>query len=981
MRSFRKLLFVTFFAICVTYNYASDFYLDNSISTQVEGMFRYGNVETSLNVGRLNFAAPIYNLCDPDFNLDISLSYNSDGFKPFKASGYVGYNWCLQAGGCITREVKGYADETFRLINPNGNTSSSNSYAEGMYHYLFMNSTPQNIIDVDKLPDIWHFNFLGYRGTFMVNNQGKVTIISGDYVDVDLTKTIDNSSVTPQNSGTQPYPPNDTSQITIRTKDGYTYIFGGKLSALEYTYALADGDNETAQFPPVISSWHLSQVIAPNGRTMTYYYRGYDDERWTAKNDKYLQVFNVYYSFFHFRNWHEEKQWANPNAAIIAGTPQFNNNVKYCYTKECVLDSICVSGNFPLRIQFINSLKSRKSIYGAFTKCHSNYMLDTIKVFSQDRLIQSAYLTYRRITNANQGFYWYFLEKTAISGKGEYTFAYDTDLYNIPALLPETNSGYYQLVDIYDYWKTYPKKGTLREVHFPTGGYQRYWYGSHDYGIERRWRENVQHNVIVALLTKDVGSVTSSGIRIERIETFDSNNSLIEKKEYSYRRPGVNSTSSGVYYNNLLVEKDENRNYWVVGSTANYSFLDSHIIYSYVDERVKDGNNVDLYRNTYSFDIGTDYYCNSIEQNKYSLFSGIITFNSNVQIKGKLLCQDYYNGPNLVKSILCTYNDARDSMTELIPMEVTTLGCTDTIVVSTSYGGSNSTRYLYIYPDVMTQEVTNDYMAGNNNPLTTTKKYFYDRQLRIIKETIEDSRDVAHFTKYTYPDDFIFSTWDVFFDPPAVYQLQKKHRINTPVEQVSGYMENGEEYITSGTANLYRNIWVIEDLSNNAAYLPIRPNRDSIPSHVLDSTLHSLKVVDYYPYLYKTLSLALTEPIPVSNYQWMSVNGKSVLYDPRYKLDCEYQFDIMDRITSIKPFGSFETKYTWNGIYPATKTIGNLTWTYTHIPHVGVNSITDPRGIVTFYDYDTAGRLIKEYQIVNNKEQILKAYLYHIKTE
>ena len=164
-------------------------------------------------------------------------------------------------------------------------------------------------------------------------------------------------------------------------------------------------------------------------------------------------------------------------------------------------------------------------------------------------------------------------------------------------------------------------------------------------------------------------------------------------------------------------------------------------------------------------------------------------------------------------------------------------------------------------------------------------------------------------------------------------------------------------------------------------YLPIRPNRDSIPSHVLDSTLHSLKVVDYYPYLYKTLSLALTEPIPVSNYQWMSVNGKSVLYDPRYKLDCEYQFDIMDRITSIKPFGSFETKYTWNGIYPATKTIGNLTWTYTHIPHVGVNSITDPRGIVTFYDYDTAGRLIKEYQIVNNKEQILKAYLYHIKTE
>ena len=194
-------------------------------------------------------------------------------------------------------------------------------------------------------------------------------------------------------------------------------------------------------------------------------------------------------------------------------------------------------------------------------------------------------------------------------------------------------------------------------------------------------------------------------------------------------------------------------------------------------------------------------------------------------------------------------------------------------------------------------------------------------------------------------------------------------------------MENGEEYITSGTANLYRNICVIEDLNNNAAHLPIRPDWDSIYSYVFDSIHHSLKVVDYYPYLYKTLSLALTEPIPVSNYQWMSVNGKSVLYDPRYKLDCEYQFDIMDRITSIKPFGATETTYTWNGLYPSSKTIGNQTTTYTYIPYVGVSSITDPRGTTTYYTYDASGRLIETYRLVDGKKQILNVYQYHIKTE
>ena len=142
-----------------------------------------------------------------------------------------------------------------------------------------------------------------------------------------------------------------------------------------------------------------------------------------------------------------------------------------------------------------------------------------------------------------------------------------------------------------------------------------------------------------------------------------------------------------------------------------------------------------------------------------------------------------------------------------------------------------------------------------------------------------------------------------------------------------------------------------------------------------------MDVVDYYPYLYKTMTLSLTAPIPASEFQWMSTNGSNIIYDPHYKFACEYRFNFMDRPTLIKPFGKIETKYTWNGIYPATKTIGNQTWTYTHIPHVGVNSITNPRGITTYYDYDSNGRLIKEYQIVNGKEQILNAYLYHIKTE
>lgn len=96
-----------------------DVYLSNSTSAEVHDMIRYGEVETSLFTGTLNFSIPIYSLKDPDFNLDIILRYNSDGFKPMKHSGWVGYNWYLQTGGCITREVRNMPDEAMRHIGTN----------------------------------------------------------------------------------------------------------------------------------------------------------------------------------------------------------------------------------------------------------------------------------------------------------------------------------------------------------------------------------------------------------------------------------------------------------------------------------------------------------------------------------------------------------------------------------------------------------------------------------------------------------------------------------------------------------------------------------------------------------------------------------------------------------------------------------------------------------------------------------------------
>ena len=75
-------------------------------------IMKYGHESSvDLYTGTLNVEIPIYRYKDNDFDVPINIRYSTNGFRPNSTTGPLGLGWTLMAGGCITRNINGIADE------------------------------------------------------------------------------------------------------------------------------------------------------------------------------------------------------------------------------------------------------------------------------------------------------------------------------------------------------------------------------------------------------------------------------------------------------------------------------------------------------------------------------------------------------------------------------------------------------------------------------------------------------------------------------------------------------------------------------------------------------------------------------------------------------------------------------------------------------------------------------------------------------
>ena len=954
-------------------------------ATQSTPATHSGSAAASLFTGRLSYTIPIYTIEDIDFHLDIALRYSTEGFKPFQPSGSYGQDWTLVAGGCITRSVQGLADE-HRIIYTGGSMEGyqqigmlqaikegENPVKEEVFDFTTPLHKPECGIqyseddyyipsgdqfkascdwDRDYMSDIFYFSFCGYKGSFTINNAGKPVITSGDFVDINFGSF--NEMDDDNRSQNSLYTPSDASSIIIRTMDGYSYTFGGSHNAMEYS-SYVKKDEQVNQPVPAVSAWHLTKITAPNGRSLMFSY----------VNSSGTDMLNAgLMSFITDYDW----------------TEQSTDSIIYMLHKDCLLQSISTSDSIPLTVTFHSHPEAARQyeVKDDFRYSKPHMQLDSIIVEHAGRKIRKARFSYQYRSylmdvlwlSPKPNYNWRYLKEVYISGIGKYTMMYDhfdpypsnplpnMNVYHLhwyPNLYPQTSAAYKKLVDRFGFWKVSDKQGLLRTVSLPTGGKIKFTYGSHQYGEERRFRSVGTEDVELYSLTDTAKTI--GGVRIEKIETFADDSTLVETKTFSYNKQNA-ATSSGVFYNiyEIFYATDPTTGH-AIANPFNYGMIDSHIGYSYVQQTITSGTRT--YKTAYTFDTGYNSYSslgNSLINRSDSvpnysstteLCSGSLTYNGLLRIPGNILAIDQYRTNTLIKSTRYKYNGIPNNMEGVTIMPDYSLGNTDTIVCLSKYS-AHVARKLIVRPPLLEQVATYEY-GSDGAPMISAKAYTYDSLFRKKKELTTDSRGVLRFTKYTYPDDIPGANYPGT-NPPALFIMIHSNRIGTPVETIYGYSQNDVEYITAGNINLYAN------------------NTDTIGNGVY-----------FYPYLYKTLALSLTKPTP--NYQHMTVSNTQPVYDDNYRLECQYYFNKQNRLLSVRPFGKTATTYTWDGLYPVTRTIGNQTTRYTYIPYVGVSSVTDPRGVTTYYTYDADGRLTETYQLENGKKQILNIYQYHIKTE
>ena len=248
--------------------------------------------QSSVNVdpltGTANVQIPIYNLSSGQVAVPVSLVYSGSGVKPKDVEGTAGMNWNVQAGGQVSRLVRGLPDDCTKDtagISALGWMSTSNYGANYATTFTFQNDNSTSTCndetnDINNINSNVSFNFDTEPDVFYVSAPGLSCQLVYDRVTASFHPVVyQDLKISLSFVGGTAYNASQIASFTITNDKGITYIFSAPELVVQKTIL---GTGTAAYFKTKYNqyfngvgyydSWSLTSITDANGNGINLSY-------------------------------------------------------------------------------------------------------------------------------------------------------------------------------------------------------------------------------------------------------------------------------------------------------------------------------------------------------------------------------------------------------------------------------------------------------------------------------------------------------------------------------------------------------------------------------------------------------------------------------------------------------------------------------------------------------------------------------------
>jgi hypothetical protein len=964
-----------------------------------------------LHTGQPTVSIPLFNLQGKGINVPISVVFNGENITHESEASNIGLGWSLMAGGVITATIRDRDDQKTtsaqaiewqyndRYLENMWDKQQANPYTGPNEFDLAMG----NVLGGDSKPDSYNYSFLGYSGEicFKFNNNN---ILQGTlYPDntFKLEKT--------------------TNGYKITTDDGIVYYFEYKetncINSESYTTSFFLSEIKTMQGGHVVFSYENESML---DFTTEFHLGGATGTTYPTLTTRRLTRIDYDYGYVTFGSASRDDI---PGAKRITNIELHNSNGVLIKGYELNNDSYLTNANVSptpsdnYRMK-LNKIREYNQINQYLPPYEFQYESNFQRSKSSYRLCQISEFNCMRNTWA--------------MGPGPLAIV-DRNIYGEVACwsvgIGTPNENFIGFSTLYDYFdETVNDNFYLKVLNLPSGGSESYTYEPHDYRKVGQCTDyvNPASNVSGSRLSQKIiadnngnrqiveyryclhnenyeisAQPVSSGILINpsihssvmyKPVSDASGHSRFVATPYTSAKPQNGKIGSPVYYTE--VEEVFRSSVGGILGKKIYYFERCNATpagnYVYVNYNIDTYNRANILasipNSLYGKQQGYPSNVSSYNNNNYTYMAYPVgQFCVNDLGKGKVLKEITLNTDGkVVRKVQNEYlNESSDMLYGLIicPFD-------DNVAQHPEF---NAKRYLISkttknYGTYKLQKTTTtDYFPASGNSIESEQTFSYTSGNRLQYSAASLNNGEKLETEYVYPDNIIFNTTtNLSAQASSIKQMLALNMINSPIQLTK---KKGGKYVEgiystfkqlNSGAIVVDTVFSLKSQLETSIYHPevkangkiehhssFLPDREYLEYDVNANPL-TIKMKDEIPVTYRWGYAGQYPIAKIENYTQSQLQSNSALLN---------QLELLDDYTVISTANK-PSLLNCNQAIRNSLPANALITTFTYNPLVGMTSATDPRGVITNYNYDSFNRL---YFARNHDDNIVGLYRYGYK--